>query len=165
MDILDIPHFQTTPKYWHRETIGTVAHVFSSIFVLNIMRGCNLSPEQRYALEVSLHPFRGYRSAELGRENQVALYSACVVDKNHCRPTVRVKHLLKYYESQPTGKAELLFANVVSIRGRSIFNLIIQVGNLLTIEGFFSGHVPGGNLVTVGLRFPPTGKSWGWARV
>ena len=86
--------------------------------------------------------------------------------------------MIVYYESQPTGKAELLVANVVSIEvsggvAAAIAGLEVDfqfdcVGNLLTTHGSFPGHVPGGNLVTVGLRFPlgppPTGKPWGWAR-
>ena len=72
--------------------------------------------------------------------------------------------MIVYYESQPTGKAELLVANVVSIEvsggvAAAIAGLEVDfqfdcVGNLLTTHGSFPGHVPGGNLVTVGLRFP-----------
>jgi|Cyp1metagenome_2_1107374.scaffolds.fasta_scaffold116243_2 hypothetical protein len=70
--------------------------------------------------------------------------------------------MIVYYESQPTGKAELLVANVVSIEvsggvAAAIAGLEVDfqfdcVGNLLTTHGSFPGHVPGGNLVT--LRFP-----------
>ena len=37
------------------------------------------------------------------------------------------------------------------------------MGNLPTVEGLFPGHVPGGNLVTVGLRNPAgPPPDWYW---
>jgi len=41
-----------------------------------------------------------------------------------------------------------------AIAGQNVEFQFDYVGNLLTAQDFFPGHVPGGNLVTVGLRFP-----------
>ena len=63
-------------------------------------------------------------------------------------------HYITFYESQPTGKAV-----AAAIAGENVEFQFDCEGNLLTIQGSFPGHVPGGSLVMTGMASIPPGPA------